>query len=67
MWKLASEQSQGRDLRDGNPIFEFKLKNVNFSSVAVKPESKSIVYAVGTDKSLKEIENGSKKLIYEAG
>jgi hypothetical protein len=47
------------------------LKNVNFSSVCNKPDSKSIVYTVGTDKTIKEIEKfeniGKEKLRYEAG
>jgi hypothetical protein len=44
------------------------LKNVNFSSVSYKPESKYTIYAVGTDKTVKEIENGKEKFPrYEAG
>jgi hypothetical protein len=44
------------------------MKNVNFSSVVNKPDSKTTIYAVGTDKSIKEIENGKEKFPrYEAG
>ena len=43
------------------------MKNVNFSSVANKPDSKTTIYAVGTDKSIKEIVNGKEILRYEAG
>lgn len=43
------------------------MKNVNFSSVSNKPDSKTIIYAVGTDKTIKEIENGKEKLRYESG
>ena len=44
------------------------MKNVNFSSVANKPDSRTTIYAVGTDKSIKEIENGKEKFPrYEAG
>ena len=39
------------------PVSTFKVSNINFNSVAKLPDSK-IVYAVGTDKSIKEIENG---------
>jgi hypothetical protein len=48
-------------------MFEFKLKNVYFSSVSNKPDSKSIIYTAGTDKTIKEIENGKEKLRYESG
>lgn len=48
------------------PMFEHKVKNVNFSCVARVPES-NITYIVGTDKSIKEIDNGTEKLRYEAG
>jgi len=63
MWKLYADQSSGRDgnVKDGNPVFEFKLKNVNFSCVANKPDSKTVVFAVGTDKTIKEI-NGNKEV-----
>lgn len=41
---------------------------MNFSCVAYKPETKYIYYAVGTDKTIKEI-NGSKEVYprYDAG
>jgi hypothetical protein len=44
-----------------------KAKSVNFNGVANKPDSKSICYAVGTDKILREIENGKEKVKYESG
>jgi hypothetical protein len=40
---------------------------VNFSSVCNKPDSKTVIYAVGTDKTIKEIESGKDKFRYEAG
>ncbi len=40
---------------------------MNFSCVANKPDIKTTFYAVGTDKSIKEIENGKEKLRFEAG
>ncbi len=51
-----------------NPIFEFKMKNVNFSCVSYKPDSKQMYFAVGTDKTIKEI-NGNKEVFprYDAG
>jgi WD40 repeat protein len=70
MWKLHIDQSSGKDGshdKESNPIQKFTLKNVNFSCVANKPDSKSTFYAVGTDKSIKEIENGREKMRYEAG
>lgn len=68
MWKLNIDQS-GKDSHDKetNPLQKFTLKNVNFSCVASKPDSKSTFFAVGTDKSIKEIENGREKMRYEAG
>jgi hypothetical protein len=70
MWKLYADQNPGRDgqQKDGNPVFEFKLKNVNFSCVANKPDSKTNVFAVGTDKTIKEI-MGNKEVYprYDAG
>ena len=50
-----------------NPRFGFTIKNFQFSSVANKPDSKSIVYAAGIDKSIKTIEDGKLTLNYEAG
>ena len=70
MWKLhpgISQNKDGSEKKEVNPIQKFPLKNVNFSCVANKPDSKAIFYAVGTDKSIKEIENGKEKLRYEAG
>jgi len=69
MWKLHPEAAIGKDGADKetNPIQRYTLKNVNFSCVANKPDSKSTFYAVGTDKSIKEIEGGKEKLRYEAG
>ncbi len=69
MWKLHPDlgnEKNGVD-REANPYQKYSLKNVNFSCVANKPDSKTIFYAVGTDKSIKEIENGKEKLRYEAG
>ena len=48
--------------KEMNPVFEYKQKNVIFSCVAYKPDSKYTIYAVGTDKYLKEIENGKAKI-----
>lgn len=45
------------------PVFEYRMKNVIFSCVAYKPDSKYTIYAVGTDKTLKEIESSGKKEI----
>lgn len=39
------------------------MKNIIFSSVCFKPDSKYSIYAVGTDKTIKEIETSGKKLI----
>jgi len=55
------DPTQGKDQKELNPVFEYKQKNVIFSCVAYKPESKYSIYAVGTDKSLKEIENSKEK------
>lgn len=69
MWKLHPEQAGAKDgqEKETNPIQRYTLKNVNFSCVANKPDHKSTFYAVGTDKSIKEIEGGKEKLRYEAG
>ena len=48
-------------------MLEFKLKNVNFSSVSNKGDSKNVLFAVGTDKTIKEIEGNKEKLRYEVG
>ena len=73
IWRLHADQNLGKDgqqkegVPDPNPI-GFKRKNVNFSSVAIKPDSKTTVYAVGNDKSIKEIEKDTEKFPrYEAG
>lgn len=39
------------------------MKNVIFSCVAYKPDTKYSIYAVGTDKTLKEIDSSGKKEI----
>ena len=69
MWKLNAGSSEVKDqLKDNSkPVFEIQAKSVNFNGVANKPDSKSICYAVGTDKILREIENGKEKVKYEAG
>ena len=69
MWKLHPDQGNEKNGvdREANPYQKYSLKNVNFSCVANKPDSKTTFYAVGTDKSIKEIENGKEKLRFEAG
>jgi WD40 repeat protein len=69
MWKLHPDQSAGKDgqEKEANPIQRYNLKNVNFSCVANKPDDKKTFYAVGTDKSIKEITDGKERMRYEAG
>jgi hypothetical protein len=38
---------------------EYKQKNVIYSCVAYKPDTRHTIYAVGNDKYLKEINNGN--------
>lgn len=68
-WNLHPKQGDPKDgqEKEPNPQYKFSLKNVNFSCVANKPDIKNTFYAVGTDKSIKEIENGKEKLRFEAG
>jgi chromosome segregation ATPase len=68
-WNLHPKQADPKDgqEKESNPQYKFSLKNVNFSCVANKPDMKTTFYAVGTDKSIKEIENGKEKLRFEAG
>ncbi len=61
LWKLHVDPIQSREQKETNPVFEYKQKNVIFSCVAYKPDTKYSIYAVGTDKSLKEIESGKEK------
>ena len=68
MWRLNPDKNGGKESKDGNnPVFEFKEKGVNYSGVAIKPDSKSIIYAAGTDKTLREIENGKNLQVYKTG
>ena len=59
VWKLKNSQG---------PEFEYARKGTNFSSVVGTGEpSANLIYAVGTDKSIKEIENGKEKTRFEGG
>lgn len=50
-----------------NPKFGFTIKNFQFSSVANKPDHKSVVYAAGIDRTIKTVVDGKLELTYEAG
>ena len=63
MWKLNLEKGES------NPIWDYKLKNVNFTCVqSFKPEGSKdpCVYATGTDKSIRELgKDGDEGFRYE--
>ena len=67
LWKIHNDplvQKKERDRDNKDEVFyewDYTQKNVIFSCVVYKPETKYSIYAVGTDKSLKEIENGKDK------
>jgi WD40 repeat protein len=63
-WKLYTDKKEPKDV---NPKSQFTIKNFQFACVANKPDSKSIVYAAGIDKTIKRIEDGNLTLTYEAG
>jgi len=63
-WKLYTDKT---DVQDQNPKSAFTIKNFQFASVANKPDSKSIIFATGVDKTIKVIENNKPILTYEAG
>jgi len=64
VWKLYTDKN---DPKDVHPKHAFMIKNFQFASVANKPDSKSIVYAAGIDKTIKTIDAGKLVLTYEAG
>jgi WD40 repeat protein len=57
VWKLKN---------NGAPDKEFNRKGTNFSSVVRVTETNAI-FAVGTDKSIKEINNGKEMTRFEGG
>jgi hypothetical protein len=63
MWRLYADQNPQKEgqQKDGNPVFEFKLKNVNFSCVVSKQDTKNAVFAVGTDKTVKELQGAKEQ------
>lgn len=63
-WKLYTDKKEPKDV---NPKSQFTIKNFQFACVANKPDSKSIVYAAGIDKTIKRIDDGNLTLTYEAG
>jgi hypothetical protein len=66
VWRLHPEMILTDKKPLKNPIFRFDYKNGRFSDVAVKTDSKSVVYAVTDDRAIKELDSGKEKLRYEA-
>lgn len=64
VWKLFTDPN---DPKDVNPKHAFMIKNFQFASVVNKPDSKSVVYAAGIDKTVKVIDSGKLVMTYEAG
>ena len=59
MWKLHHDPLAIRDPKDENqPVFSFGDRTIYISCLANKPDTKTTVFAVGTDKKIKEIDNG---------
>lgn len=63
-WKLYTDK---KDPNDENPQYIYSLKNFQFACVANQPDSKSVVYAAGIDKTIKTIVAGNINTTYEAG
>ena len=63
-WNLYSDPNNPKDV---NPRLNYYHKNYQFTSVVNKPDSKSIVYSSGMDKTIKVIDKGKLVLTYEAG
>lgn len=62
VWKLNPAENEV------NPIWHYKLKNVDFTCVATfKPEGEknSLVYATGQDKTIRELSSGKKGVGFE--
>ena len=51
-WNLFSDK---KDPNDVNPKPPYSLKNQQFASVANKPDSKTIAYVAGVDKTIRTI------------
>lgn len=62
-WKLISNKKNDKE----NPAYGFTLKNFQFACVANKPDSKTVVYATGIDKTIKMIDKGVEIQRYDAG
>ena len=63
-WKLYTDK---KDPKDENPQFHYKLKNFQFTCVANQPDSKSVIYAASSDKTIKTISGGNLQTTYETG
>jgi WD40 repeat protein len=63
-WNLYSDK---KDPNDINPRPPYSLKNQQFASVANKPDSKTIAYVAGVDKTIRTIQGQQCLLTYEAG
>ena len=62
MWKLNLDEGET------NPIWDYKLKNVNFTCVQsfrAEGSKDPCVYATGTDKSIRELTKGEEERRYE--
>ena len=65
-WKLYPKRDDNSD--EQNPIWSFRHQKISFSSVAVfksVEEADPVVYATGSDRSIREISKAGESLRYE--